>query len=195
MGLFFRILPDKILTFKGENCSGGRAKNPRCFKNVRTLPCACHANSNPWMTMRMLEWNEGFWDTFYECWMTKCGFRRMLSDCFMVANTDESVANSRERQQIPATPETVLISWTRNNVVNNPASGNLHWTFYKNTWKTKIPDGFRRMLSDCFMVANTDESVTNSRERQQIPATPETVLISWTRNNVVNNPASGNLHW
>ncbi|KRZ66034.1 Tigger transposable element-derived protein 6 [Trichinella papuae] len=73
MGLFFRILPDKILTFKGENCSGGRAKNPRCFKNVRTLPCACHANSNPWMTMRMLEWNEGFWDTFYECWMTKCG--------------------------------------------------------------------------------------------------------------------------
>ncbi|KRY40677.1 Tigger transposable element-derived protein 6 [Trichinella spiralis] len=77
MGLFYRILPDKTLTFKGENCSGdklskerltvllccnesgtemlkplvtNKAKNPRCFKNVQTFPCTYHANSNSWIT-------------------------------------------------------------------------------------------------------------------------------------------------
>ncbi|KRZ81108.1 Tigger transposable element-derived protein 6, partial [Trichinella sp. T8] len=65
MGLFYRILPDKTLTFIGENCSGGKlskerltvllccnesgtemlkplvigkAKNPRCFKNCPAHP-------------------------------------------------------------------------------------------------------------------------------------------------------------
>ena len=64
-GLFFKLLPEKTLEFKGIDCSGGKrskerltvmvctnmsgservpllvirkAANPRCFKNVKTLP-------------------------------------------------------------------------------------------------------------------------------------------------------------
>lgn len=76
-GLFFKMLPEKTLTFKGEKCSGGKkakqrisillaanmngtqklpllfiGKNlkPRCFRNVNKLPAAYHANQNAWMT-------------------------------------------------------------------------------------------------------------------------------------------------
>ena len=38
-GLFFRLLPDKTL----------ESKNPRCFKNVRTLPTNYLANKKAWM--------------------------------------------------------------------------------------------------------------------------------------------------
>ncbi|KAL1242255.1 Tigger transposable element-derived protein 6 [Trichinella spiralis] len=72
MGLFYCILPNKTLILKSENCSGvkvdkerltvllccnefgpemlgrwlyiGGVKKLACFKNVRTSPCAYHAN-------------------------------------------------------------------------------------------------------------------------------------------------------
>ena len=76
-GLFFRLLPDKTLEFKGVDCTGGKkskerltvlvcsnmsgteklpllvigkSKNLRCFKNVRTLPTDYLANKKAWMT-------------------------------------------------------------------------------------------------------------------------------------------------
>ena len=75
-GLFWKCLPDKSLTLKGETCSGGkRSKDritalvcanmtgsqklpllvigkfarPRCFKNVRTLPVQYESNTKAWM--------------------------------------------------------------------------------------------------------------------------------------------------
>jgi len=76
-GLFYRLMPNKTIAYKGENCHGGKqskerltvllcanadgsdklkpliigkAKNPRCFKNVKNLPCKYDSNKNAWMT-------------------------------------------------------------------------------------------------------------------------------------------------
>lgn len=76
-GLFYKCLPNKTLAFKGEKCHGGKhAKdritvtpicnmtgthklplvvigmfaNPRCFKNVHTLPVHYYHNKKAWMT-------------------------------------------------------------------------------------------------------------------------------------------------
>ena len=75
-GLFWKCLPDKTLTLKGETCSGGKKSKdritvlvcanmtgsqklpllvigkfarPRCFKNVRTLPVQYESNAKAWM--------------------------------------------------------------------------------------------------------------------------------------------------
>ncbi|KAM7296881.1 tigger transposable element-derived protein 6-like, partial [Ixodes scapularis] len=75
--LFFKLLPDKTITYKGENCGGGerskkrvivlvvanmtgtekltllvigKSMKPRCFKNIRTLPTDYEANRKAWMT-------------------------------------------------------------------------------------------------------------------------------------------------
>ncbi|CAC5416811.1 Tigger transposable element-derived protein 4 [Mytilus coruscus] len=76
-GLFFKLLPEKTLELKGVDCSGGKRSkerltvkvcinmsgsakveilvigksvNPRCFKNVKTLPTQYEANKKAWMT-------------------------------------------------------------------------------------------------------------------------------------------------
>lgn len=81
-GLFYRLLPDKTLSFKGEKCTSGKAskqrvtillganmsgneklkplvigksKKPRCFKNVKSLPVYYEANSKAWMTAMIWE--------------------------------------------------------------------------------------------------------------------------------------------
>lgn len=81
-GLFFKCMPDKTLTFKGETCSGGKrskeritvllganmdgteklpalvigkSANPRCFKNVKSLPVEYLSNSKAWMTGDIFE--------------------------------------------------------------------------------------------------------------------------------------------
>lgn len=81
-GLFYRLLPDKTLTFKNEKCIGGKkskerltillgsnmdgseklkpivigkSKNPRCFKRVKFLPVTYEANSKAWMTSEIWE--------------------------------------------------------------------------------------------------------------------------------------------
>ncbi|XP_054276524.1 tigger transposable element-derived protein 6-like [Macrosteles quadrilineatus] len=75
-GFFFKCLTDRTLSFKGDSCSGGKmskvritvllcansdgtdklkplvigkAKNPRCFKNVKSLPTEYEANNKAWM--------------------------------------------------------------------------------------------------------------------------------------------------
>lgn len=77
--VFFNLLPDKTFSFKGETCHGGKrskervtvlvcgnadgsdkwplwvigkAKNPRCFKNIRNLPCTYRHNKSAWMTCK-----------------------------------------------------------------------------------------------------------------------------------------------
>ncbi|XP_045496574.1 tigger transposable element-derived protein 4-like [Colias croceus] len=83
-GLFFKLMPDKSYVFKGETCHDGKAskerltvpacansdgseklrllvigkaKNPRCFKNVRSLPVTYDAQSRSWMTaIRFIDW-------------------------------------------------------------------------------------------------------------------------------------------
>lgn len=83
-GLFFQLLPDRTLAFKGEKCCGGKKSKqrltvllctnstgthkiqplvigkslkPRCFKNVKSLPVEYKANKNAWMTSKLFsEW-------------------------------------------------------------------------------------------------------------------------------------------
>jgi hypothetical protein len=83
-GIFFRLTPDKTLTFKGDSCHGGKKskeritaavcanmdgsdkmellvigkfQNPRCFKNVKKLPVQYLANKKAWMTSEIfLNW-------------------------------------------------------------------------------------------------------------------------------------------
>lgn len=79
-GLFYRCLPNKTLSFKGQSCSGGKISKeritvlvgcnsdgseklplfvigkslkPRCFKNVRKLPVEYTANKKAWMVATM----------------------------------------------------------------------------------------------------------------------------------------------
>ena len=76
-GLFFNVLPDRTLAYKGESCPGGKHSKDRltvlvcvnsdgsdkrsadcdweipetnCFKNVKKLPTKYHANGKAWMT-------------------------------------------------------------------------------------------------------------------------------------------------
>ena len=75
-GLFYKLKPDKSLSFKTEKCVGGKKakdrftvlvgesmageklpllvigklKSPRCFSGVRSLPLECNANAKAWMT-------------------------------------------------------------------------------------------------------------------------------------------------
>ncbi|XP_051170921.1 tigger transposable element-derived protein 6-like [Leptopilina boulardi] len=82
--LFFKCLPNKTFTFRGEDCCGGKqskerltvlhcanmtgtnklplliigkSKKPRCFKGVKTLPVDYNSNSKAWMTRNIFtEW-------------------------------------------------------------------------------------------------------------------------------------------
>jgi len=81
-GVFYKMLPDRTLCFKDEKCHGGKcakdrltaaictnmsgseklpllvigkSANPRCFKNVKSLPVDYRANKKAWMTGEMFE--------------------------------------------------------------------------------------------------------------------------------------------
>ena len=80
-GLFFQCLPDKSYQLKSEKCSGGKhskiritglaaanaageklpmfvigkAKNPRCFTDTKTLPCRYRAQPKSWMDSCLFE--------------------------------------------------------------------------------------------------------------------------------------------
>ena len=80
-GLLYQCLPNKSYQLKTEKCSGGKhsktritglaaadavgsklpmfvvgkAKKPRCFKNIKTLPCRCHAQKKSWMDGALFE--------------------------------------------------------------------------------------------------------------------------------------------
>jgi hypothetical protein len=81
-GIFFRLTPDRTLKFEGEKCVGsklskdritdlvcanadgtekrkllviGKSKNPRCFKNVKSLPVCYSANKKAWITSDIFE--------------------------------------------------------------------------------------------------------------------------------------------
>lgn len=87
-GLFWRLLPDKTMDFKGQACHGtktakdritvlccanmdgsckwplfviGKFKTPRCFKGLRKLPVRYDSNSKAWMTGQIFtEWLQEF---------------------------------------------------------------------------------------------------------------------------------------
>ena len=80
-GLFYQCLPSKTYHLSEEKCSGGKSikarltgmaatsatgekleifvisefKNPRCFKNVKQLPCRYRAQKKSWMTRDLFE--------------------------------------------------------------------------------------------------------------------------------------------
>lgn len=81
-GLFYKLMPDKTLKFKGEKCSGGKlskdritvmvaanmsgtekkklliigkSQKPRCFRSVKSLPVDYANNRKAWMTSELFE--------------------------------------------------------------------------------------------------------------------------------------------
>lgn len=73
--VFFKVLPNRTYNFKGKKCVGtskqrvtallccsadgsekrtpliiGQLKNPRCFKNIKYLPCTYKQSAKAWMT-------------------------------------------------------------------------------------------------------------------------------------------------
>ena len=80
-GLFYQCLPDETYHLKGEHCSEGKkskvrftgmaaasavreklpmfviwkSKNPRCFKNVKHLPCEYKSQKKSWMNSEIFE--------------------------------------------------------------------------------------------------------------------------------------------
>ena len=80
-GLFYQCIPNKTYELKGEKCSGGKnskvrltgmaaasasgeklpmlvigkSKKPRCFKNVRHLPCDYKSQKKSWMDSQIFE--------------------------------------------------------------------------------------------------------------------------------------------
>lgn len=81
-GLFYNVLPDRTMAFKGENCHGGKISKqrvtvllcansdgseklppltigkfakPRCFKNVVTYPTKYTSNKKSWITTKVFE--------------------------------------------------------------------------------------------------------------------------------------------
>ncbi|XP_050329997.1 tigger transposable element-derived protein 4-like [Bactrocera neohumeralis] len=81
-GFFYKLMPDKTLKFKGENCSGGKlskdritvmvaanmsgtekkklliigkSQKPRCFRSVKSLPVDYANNHKAWMTSELFE--------------------------------------------------------------------------------------------------------------------------------------------
>ncbi|KRX34140.1 Tigger transposable element-derived protein 4 [Trichinella murrelli] len=111
MDLFHSILPDKTLTFKSENCSGGKLSKERLT-----------ANSNSWMTMaifesclRMLDAKMRSLKRKILLFIDQCLAHPSatlylshvkLSDSAVVEDTDESVTISKEWQQIAGTNAT-----------------------------------------------------------------------------------------
>ena len=81
LGLFYQCLPYKSYHLKTEKCSGGKhskirntglaaanaignklptfvigkAKNPRCFKNIKKLPCRYRSQRKSWMDSVLFE--------------------------------------------------------------------------------------------------------------------------------------------
>ncbi|XP_072140431.1 tigger transposable element-derived protein 4-like, partial [Dermacentor andersoni] len=85
--LFYRLLPENTLTFKDDDCAGGKrskervsvliaanmtgtercrllvigkAAKPRCFKGIKTLPVDYESNKKAWMTLKI-----------FKSWITK----------------------------------------------------------------------------------------------------------------------------
>ena len=80
-GIFYQCLPNKIFHLKSNRCSGGKlskiritglavanpfgdklqifvvgkSKNPRCFKNARSLPCSYQSQRKVWMDSVLFE--------------------------------------------------------------------------------------------------------------------------------------------
>lgn len=88
-GVFYNLMPDKTLKFKGEKCIGGKlskervtvliganmtgtekrkllvigkSKQPRCFKHVKTLPVKYEGNKRAWMTSELFSKELRSWD-------------------------------------------------------------------------------------------------------------------------------------
>ena len=104
-GLFFKLLPDSTLAFKGETCHGGKrvkeritvlvagnadgseklpllvigkSKNPRCFKSVHSLPVDYTASKKAWMNSEIfMNWLQK---------MNRCFVQQSRNVLFIVDN-------------------------------------------------------------------------------------------------------------
>lgn len=103
-GMYYQCLPDKTLTFKGDLCHGGKnskqrvtvllganqtgtvklkplmigkAKNPRCFKGIKSLPMDYTSNQRSWMKSDIF----GKWLTDLDKEMKKKKILMFIDNC------------------------------------------------------------------------------------------------------------------
>lgn len=114
MSLFYKLLPNKALSLKGEKCTGGKhskdrvnvlvganldgseklkllvigkAKRPRAFKGAKGVPAMYEANTKAWMTQAIFE----TWLRQKDAEFTRkgsCVYRRQLSSARRSARPD-----------------------------------------------------------------------------------------------------------
>ncbi|XP_072142055.1 tigger transposable element-derived protein 4-like [Dermacentor andersoni] len=107
--LFYRLLPEKTLTFKDDDCAGGKrskervsvliaanmtgteryrllvigkATKPRCFKGAKTLPVDYEANKKAWMTAEI-----------FKSWISKLDRKFASSNCKVLFLVDDCSAH------------------------------------------------------------------------------------------------------
>ncbi|XP_072142106.1 tigger transposable element-derived protein 4-like, partial [Dermacentor andersoni] len=107
--LFYRLLPENTLTFKDDDCTGGKrskervsvliaanmtgtercrllvigkAAKPKCFKGIKTLPVDYESNKKAWMTAEI-----------FKSWITKLDRKFASSNCKVLLLVDHCSAH------------------------------------------------------------------------------------------------------
>lgn len=111
-GFFYNLLPDRTLGIQGEQCHGGkkskdrftvllcansdgsekleplvigRFKKPRCFKNIKKLPCLYRNSANSWMTV-----------SIFQEWLRMIDSKMGMSNRKIVLTVDNCTAHKTE---------------------------------------------------------------------------------------------------
>ncbi|KAK8771219.1 hypothetical protein V5799_025538 [Amblyomma americanum] len=130
-GLFFKLLPAKTITYKDDKCTGGKrskervtvmvvanmtgseklplfvvgkSSNPRCFKNIRSLPTDYVANRKAWMTGELFKQ----WLMKVDKKFERCGRKILLLVDNCSAHKIEVQTNAVELAFLPANTTAVL---------------------------------------------------------------------------------------
>ena len=115
-GLFYNLSPDKTYAYKGENCHGGKknkerltvllganmdgseklpilvvgkSKKPRCFQNVKSLPCDYENNKTAWMTI-----------TIYEAYLKRLNVKMRRAQRNIIVFVDNCAAHSKDTSNL-----------------------------------------------------------------------------------------------
>ncbi|UYV82398.1 TIGD4 [Cordylochernes scorpioides] len=139
-GLFWRLLPDKTLHFKGETCTGGKAskeritillccnmdgsekmqplvigkaKQPRCFRGIKHLPVQYEANQKAWKT-----------GLLFESWVRHIDKKMAGQHRQIILLLDNCGAHPPDMQGLTNTP-TISNCWHHSGIIKSDVSSPL----------------------------------------------------------------------
>ncbi|KRX72758.1 Tigger transposable element-derived protein 6 [Trichinella sp. T6] len=165
MGLFYRILPDKTLTFKGENCSGGKLSKER----LTVLLCCNESGTEMLKPLVIVPADTSYLShvkvVFFPSNCTSHlqpldqGIIRCVKQCYRKRIVYDRLASLEAPKKISVLDAMNFL----NSAWNSIDASTVINCFNKS--------GFCRKLSDSAVVEDTDESVIISKEWQQIAGT------------------------